>query len=57
MYYFLDLEDGISGQTVRHIFTLHGDGYTSFPLTDDNPNTPAFEAWVEAGNTPEPWNP
>jgi hypothetical protein len=54
MFYFVDVED--NGQTQRHILTrLPDGGVMSFPLTPDNPNTAAYEAWLADGNTPEPW--
>ena len=40
---------------VEYAITGTRDEYTAFPLTDDNPNKPAYDAWLEAGNTPEPW--
>ena len=56
MYYYLDITN-IAG-TQRHILTrLPDGGVMSFPLTDDNPNKPAYDAWVAEGNTPEEWNP
>ena len=56
MYYYLDITN-IAG-TQRHILTrLPDGGVMSFPLTDDNPNRPAYDAWVAEGNTPEEWNP
>ena len=30
-------------------------GWTVFELTDDNPNTAAYLAWVAEGNTAEEW--
>ena len=54
MYYFYDHIN--NEKTQRHILTrLPDGGVQSWPLTDDNPNKPAYDAWVEAGNTPEPW--
>lgn len=54
MYYYLDIISQFGTQ--RHILTrLPDGGVMSFPLTDDNPNKPAYDAWLEAGNTPEPW--
>lgn len=58
MYYFIDKTDLITGQFQRHIVIWQsGDGITVWPLTDDNPNKPAYDEWVAAGNTPEEWNP
>jgi hypothetical protein len=55
-YYYIDI--GNSGSTQRHILTrLPDGGVQSFPLTPDNPNTAAYEAWLAEGNMPEPWNP
>ena len=56
MYYYLDL-DGLNG-TQRHILQPLSDGAVlSFPLTDDNPNKSAYDAWVAEGNTAEEWQP
>jgi len=56
MYYYLDIQSMLNESTQRHIVTrLPDGGVRSFPLTDDNPNTPAYEAWLAEGNTPEPW--
>lgn len=58
MYYFIDVTDSFSGQVRRHIVTPRPNNEISvWPLTDDNPNKPAYDEWVAAGNTPEPWNP
>lgn len=58
MYYFIDKTDAITGELQRHIVISQvGGGVTVFPLTDDNPNKSAYDEWVAAGNTPEPWNP
>ena len=54
MFYFIDIES--YGQTQRHIIQRLEDGSgLSFPLTDDNPNTVAYLAWLAEGNTPEEW--
>ena len=56
MFYFLDVES-ITG-TQRHILQPLADGgVMSFPLTDDNPNKPAYDAWVAEGNTATEWQP
>jgi len=55
MFYYLDLTD-YTGNTERHIMQpLNDGGVRSFPLTDDNPNTAAYLAWVAEGNTAEEW--
>jgi len=56
MFYYLDI-DGLNG-TQRHILQPLADGgVMSFPLTDDNPNKPAYDAWVAKGNTATEWKP
>jgi len=56
MFYYLDI-DGLNG-TQRHILQPLSDGAVmSFPLTDDNPNKPAYDAWVAEGNTATEWLP
>ena len=55
-YYFLDISTPHGEE--RHIAIRHEDGgMMSFPLTDDNPNKPAYDAWVAEGNVAEEWNP
>jgi hypothetical protein len=57
MFYYHDITD-YTGNTQRHIMQpLENGGVRSFPLTDDNPNTAAYLAWVAEGNTAEEWNP
>ena len=57
MFYFLDATSP-NGNTQRHIMQpLDDGGVRSFPLTDDNPNTAAYLAWVAEGNIAEEWNP
>ena len=56
MFYYLDI-DGLNG-TQRHILQRLADGgVRSFPLTDDNPNKVAYDAWVAEGNTATEWQP
>ena len=56
MFYYLDVES--FGQVQRHILQPLADGgVMSFPLTDDNPNKPAYDAWVAEGNTATEWQP
>lgn len=55
MFYYLDSEN-INGEIQRHILQpLANGGVMSFPLTDDNPNKAAYDAWVAEGNTAEEW--
>jgi hypothetical protein len=57
MFYYLDIEN-INGDIQRHILQpLSDGGVLSFPLTDDNPNKAAYDAWVAEGNTAEEWQP
>ena len=56
MFYYLDIE--LLGLVQRHILQILSDGAVmSFPLTDDNPNKAAYDAWVAEGNTAEEWSP
>jgi hypothetical protein len=56
MFFYLD--ETKRGETTRHIFQRRENGAIwTFPLTEDNPNTPMFLAWVAEGNEPEPWVP
>jgi hypothetical protein len=56
MYYYLDVQSPLDATTQRHILCYLPDGgVRSFPLTDDNPNTAAYEAWLSEGNEPEEW--
>jgi hypothetical protein len=56
MFFYLDI-DGLNG-TQRHILQPLADGgVMSFPLTDDNPNKPSYDAWVADGNVAEEWSP
>jgi hypothetical protein len=54
-YYYFDVET-MSG-VQRHILQpLTGGVVRSFPLTEDNPNKVAYDAWVAEGNTAEEWS-
>jgi hypothetical protein len=56
MFYYLDIET--YGVVQRHILHPLSDGSVmSFPLTDDNPNKAAYDAWVAEGNTATEWSP
>jgi hypothetical protein len=56
MFYYLDLTNPITDETQRHIIQrLDDGGVRSFPLTDDNPNTAGYIAWVAEGNTAGEW--
>ena len=55
MFYYFDTE--VFGKVQRHILQpLSDGGVRSFHLTDDNPNKPAYDAWVAEGNTAEEWS-
>ena len=57
MFYYFDIET-MSGEFQRHILQPLADGgVRSFPMTDDNPNKPAYDAWVAEGNTAAEWQP
>ena len=54
MYYTLDITTyaGIN----KSIILDNGDGnYTSFPDDPTNPNYPAYQAWLDEGNVPQPF--
>ena len=56
MYSYIDVTH--MGQTQRIIILRTGENsITQFPLTDDNPNKPAYDAWVAEGNTATEWSP
>lgn len=58
MFYYLDTVNPMTNKIQRHIMqSLDDGGVRSFPLTDDNPNTAGYLAWVAEGNTAEEWNP
>jgi hypothetical protein len=57
MFYYFDSTNPITNEVQRHIMQRLDDdgGVRSFPLTDENPNTAAYLAWVADGNTAEEW--
>lgn len=56
MFYYIDVPTIMTDEVQRHIMQrLDDGGVRSFPLTDDNPNTAAYLAWVAEGNTAEEW--
>ena len=58
MFYFIDITEPMTQTVQRHIIQpLDDGGVCSFPLTDDNPNKPAYDAWVTEGNTATEWKP
>jgi len=56
MYSYIDVTH--MGQTQRIIILRTGENsIMQFPLTDDNPNKPAYDAWAAEGNTATEWSP
>ena len=56
MYSYIDVTH--MGQTQRIIIFRTGENsITQFPLTYDNPNKPAYDAWVAEGNTATEYSP
>jgi hypothetical protein len=56
MYSYIDVTH--MGRTQRIILLRTGENsIMQFPLTDDNPNKVAYDAWVAEGNTAEEWSP
>jgi hypothetical protein len=56
MFYYIDVPAIMTGELQRHIMQpLDDGGVFSFPLTDDNPNTAAYLAWVAEGNNATKW--
>jgi hypothetical protein len=54
MYYTLTIDTFSGPQT--SIILDNGDGsYTSFPNDPTNPNYPAYQAWLDEGNVPQPF--
>ena len=58
IYFYFDTIDYTTDVVIRHIIQRTNDGGTvAFPLTNNNPNKAAYEAWIAEGNTAEEWNP
>ena len=56
MFYYFNVTESITGETVCHIMQpLEDGGVRSFPLIGENPHTVAYLAWVAEGNTAEEW--
>lgn len=56
MYYTLSYISPFTGEEQTHIlYRLDDGGILSFPVNADNPNYQQYLAWLEEGNTPEPW--
>jgi hypothetical protein len=56
-YLYIDIT-GLNGNVQRHIIQLlDNDCFSTFPMTDDNPNMVDYLAWVADGNTAEEWQP
>jgi hypothetical protein len=56
MFYYFDSTNPMTDEVQRHIMQrLDDGGVMSFPLTDDNPNTAAYLAWVAEGNEATEW--
>jgi hypothetical protein len=54
MYYTNTIET-LSGVQVNIILDNGSGTYTSFPNDPTNPNYPAYQEWLDAGNTPQPF--
>ena len=55
MYFYSQYESGLYGiHTIIHK-RISDNAVESFYLTDDNPNTAAYLAWVAEGNIAEEW--
>ena len=56
MFYYFNTTNPMTDTPQRHIMQrLEDGGVRSSPLTDDNPNTAAYLAWVAEGNEAQPW--
>lgn len=41
----------------NEVVYIHREDGAQFPANEANPDYRAYLAWLEEGNTPEPWNP
>lgn len=56
MFYTLTYTSPFTNAEQTHILQrLDDGGILSFPAETDNPNYQRYLAWLEEGNTPEPW--
>jgi hypothetical protein len=58
MKYYIATITNTFGNTQQHIIQpIKKDVFSSFPMTDDNPNMVDYLAWVADGNTADEWQP
>jgi hypothetical protein len=57
MFYFFEIQNPVSNETIKHIVEIHTASVLTFPYSDDNPNKQRVDAWIAEGNTLEEWQP
>ena len=57
MYFYSTYNSSLHGVLTLIYRRISDNAVESFYLTDDNPNTAAYDAWVAEGNTAEEWSP